>query len=110
LAAAFKIVNISSPVSQRDCPPLAVYFDHFSLITRQMKRESNNSHEVSSGLLVSSENNGAMMSKWLTTSGLDAESKNISCFVSSIACDEKNFHYAVGFLIEQQIICPANGC
>jgi hypothetical protein len=37
-------------------------------------------HEFSLSLLVSPENNGAMMPKWWTPSGLDAQSENISSF------------------------------
>jgi hypothetical protein len=29
MAAAFKVINISSAVSQRECLPSAVYFNHF---------------------------------------------------------------------------------
>jgi len=80
LAIIFIIANPWSPGFQRECPPSAACFNRswYDYTTNQQR--VNHSHESSSNLLVSPENNGATMSKWLTPPDLDAQSKNSSRF------------------------------
>jgi hypothetical protein len=57
-----------------------------SLATRQINRGSFHLQAFWSRLLVSAENNGPTIPKWLTTNGLDAQFKNISSFLVK-SCD-----------------------